>query len=148
MALHGSSHDPVATGTPKAPRQKQTDWFFLLLLVFGLALLLMLVPGVRGRLTRMFSGSVAARMNPGVVVWVKRQAGTYYCEGTRMYGSAPGSYMEQGEALTEGYQPEFGQYCKETQAKESRGHNGKANRSSRKVAVTPRRPSSESPATK
>lgn len=49
--------------------------------------------------------------DPKTTVWVRPSEGSYYCAGSVMYGRGPGRSMEQGRALTLGYQPALGRYC-------------------------------------
>lgn len=145
MARNGSSYRPVVSDTRKPPRQRETGVFMLLLLVFGLALAVIYVPGLRTRVRSFFPPSANPTMNSAVVVWADKQAGSYYCAGSRLYGKKPGSYMRQGNALTHGYQPALGRYCEEEQTKQSKGVRHMADRSSQKDALTPDRHSSVFP---
>lgn len=86
-----------------------------LALVFGFALALVFVPGIRRHLAGLFPSASRPRMNPAVVVWADRMAGNYYCAGSMLYGRQPGTYMKQGQALTFGFQPDLGQYCRKPQ---------------------------------
>lgn len=46
------------------------------------------------------------------VVWASKKTGSYYCDGSYMYGRAEGVFMKQVDALDTGYQPALGAYCK------------------------------------
>jgi hypothetical protein len=44
-------------------------------------------------------------------VWVNTNSGVYYCANSIMFGTAPGHYMKQVDALDHGYQPALETYC-------------------------------------
>lgn len=48
---------------------------------------------------------------PGVLVWVRKESGFYYCHGDVLFGRKPGKLQTQSEAITSGYRPAGGQYC-------------------------------------
>jgi len=47
-----------------------------------------------------------------VSVWAKAQSGFYYCQGGTLFDSQPGTMMAQVDALTSGYRPSGGEYCR------------------------------------
>lgn len=58
---------------------------------------------------------VLPKEGENVSVWAKAQSGFYYCQGGTLFGSNPGTMMAQGEALTSGYRPFGGDYCRGSQ---------------------------------
>ena len=81
-----------------------------------------LVPSIRGTLgSLLMAQPVNQFMNATVIVWANQQTGNYYCEDSWGYGKGRGTFMKQGEALTDGYQPELAQYCKVVNFRSPRG---------------------------
>lgn len=119
-----------------------------LALVFGFALALVFVPGIRRHLAGLFPSASRPRMNPAVVVWADRMAGNYYCAGSRLYGRQPGTYMKQGQALTFGFQPDLGQYCEESQTTDSSRLNHTKNGHAPNARFSSTQPLSELPSKK
>jgi len=120
MASDDSSYHPVAANVPRNPRPKKGGMFVFLVFIVGLALaMIFFFPGVRNHLGGLVSIQASQKMNPTVLVWADKQAGNYYCAGSLFYGKRPGSYMRQGNALTLGFQPDLGRYCREEQIKDS-----------------------------
>ncbi len=121
MALNTSSYDPVTSNPPRPSGSSSGGLFVLLLVALGLALAIIFFPGIRRHLTGLFATPSSIRMKPTVVVWAEKLAGNYYCAGSPMYGRRPGNLMKQGDALTQGFQPDLGQYCQDPQTKDSTG---------------------------
>jgi hypothetical protein len=115
LALIGSCSRPLGEETPKPRCRRNAGKFLFLLLVFCLTLGAILVPGFRGHLERIFPHSSSPILKSGVVVWTDKHAGSYYCAGSSLYGKGQGTYMEQGKALTLGYQPALGRYSPQGQ---------------------------------
>lgn len=111
MALQGSSYHEEYREPDKPPKG---DGFALDLILVGTAaviLVFLLVPGLRNRVTRVLTTGTSHTIPTEVKVWANKEAGYYYCSGSRFYGHGQGSFMKQGNALTLGYQPELGKYC-------------------------------------
>ena len=119
MALNGSSYRPVMADTRTSRPPKTGGKLALLVFIFACAIPAIFLPRFRHFLQGLFPSAETVRMSPPVVVWANRQTGNYYCEGSRLYGKPPGGYMEQGEALTTGFQPALGRYCQPTQSDDS-----------------------------
>lgn len=111
MALHGSSYEYEVSEPKKPPRRSGAGLSAFLLLVLGVILAFIFVPGLRKRVLKTLIVRTHQKIDADVLVWTNKQAGTYYCSGDRFYGHGQGSYMKQGEALTRGYQPNLGRYC-------------------------------------
>jgi hypothetical protein len=126
MALSGSSY-AQDFAKPKKPPQKKKSGMLDLLLVAGLVVvvLFLVVPSLRNRVARIFASKPSQTIATQVTVWASKDAGAYYCDGSRFYGHGSGSYMKQGDALTDGYQPAMGQYCKGSPAADSKDVNAK-----------------------
>lgn len=92
------------------------------LLASGVVIFILLLPSVNVSLRNMFSGHVRPALNAGMTVWASKDAGVYYCPGSRLYGSGVGVYMKQGDALTKGYQPVLGNYCNPGNKKVAKKH--------------------------
>lgn len=122
MPLNDSSYPSPPGESPAGRRRSSFSWITLLMLVVACALGLSFVPGMRARVDSLLAQAAPPSMNSAVTVWTNKQTGNYYCQGSREYGKGAGSYMQQGEALTAGYQPELSQYCKAITAK---GHTGR-----------------------
>jgi hypothetical protein len=131
VALNGASTRPPIIEPLEPPRRPDYSRFVLLLLAFGLALFLILQPGVRAKLLKLLPAGPKFQMNSGVVVWAGKQSGSYYCPGSALYAKGLGSYMRQGDALTVGYQPALGRYCDSVESKYSKGVTTIANPSDR-----------------
>jgi hypothetical protein len=119
MALNGSSYyGPPADETHKPRVRRDSGKFVFFLLILGVVLAVVLVPGVRGRFEQIFPAVAASpNIHSAVTVWANKDTGIYYCADTEEFGKRPGTFMKQGAALTAGYQPEFEQYCAAPQAK-------------------------------
>ena len=113
MALNGSSCRPLMDESeiPKPHRQSTIGSLARLLLALGVVLAVVFVPSIRVHLKTLFPPMTSPKPNPAVVVWAHKQAGNYYCAGSRLYGKQPGNFMKQGDALTLGFQPALGGYC-------------------------------------
>lgn len=125
MALGGSSYETGFIAPKKKPPRRKGGGLqdVILLLGLGVALLFLLVPGIRRRVAKVFATRPKQTIATEITVWANKNAGYYYCYGSRFYGHGPGSYMRQGDALTDGYQPEMGKYCKELSSTDSKDVN-------------------------
>jgi hypothetical protein len=142
MALPTSSYDPLLSEAPSTSTAiKKDPWLLIGILVLGMAVsALLFIPGLANH----FHGALATveppAMNPTVLVWTNRNTGIYYCADSRLYGRAPGEFRKQGEALTAGYQPVFGKYCKESKVTENKDVTRKRKLSARRWTSSAPRP--------
>ena len=113
MALHSSSYESLHQGyDSESPKPRKKSGGLAIVLIVGFALIAaILIPSVRARVNKFFPTQAQKRVEMGLQVWANKQAGNYYCEGSRFYGRGTGNYMKQGDALTLGYQPALGNYC-------------------------------------
>lgn len=126
MALQGSTYNDDYDEPKKPPKRDSFTTELLLMGALAIALLYLLLPGLRTRVIRAFTVGTQQKVNTEVTVWANKDAGYYYCSGSRFYGHTPGSYMKQGDALTLGYQPELGKYCSGGQSTETKQVDGRA----------------------
>lgn len=124
MARSDSTYSPYNSGAPKRPRKSNSAPFVILALAFAAVLGAIFFPTVRAHLGNLWAAPANEKMNPAVVVWANRNFGSYYCSGSPEYGKGEGRYLGQGEALTMGFQPDLGRYCKQ-QEKDPKGDNEK-----------------------
>jgi hypothetical protein len=119
MALQQSSYDSDFSEPKKPEPQKGHGLSVFLVLVLGALVTVVAVPSLRTRVMRALTVRTPTKIAQDVTVWANKQAGYYYCSGTRFYGHGSGVYMKQGDALTRGYQPELGKYCADSHPKDS-----------------------------
>lgn len=97
---------------PEKRRRAKSSGLEALLLLALLAIVLVLaVPSWRKQVGSIFTVTTQQQIDNGVTVWANQGTGTYSCTGSRFYGHGEGRYMKQGDALTQGYQPELSRYC-------------------------------------
>lgn len=148
MALHGSSAYDHDFSEPKKPPQRSGGGLNIVLLVLAVVLLLvLLLPGLRNKVMSSLSFRTQTKIQMGVLVWANKDAGYYYCHGSRFYGHGSGKFMNQGDALTQGFQPALKQYCTEEKGPDSKAVDGKTGRTDHS-AVNPSesRPNPAAPA--
>jgi hypothetical protein len=83
----------------------------LLLLVGAMAVF---APALRNwSVLSLFEGNdKVTAAKPEIRVWVQKRSGIYYCHDSELYGkSNPGFFLNQGEALQQGYRPSNGVPC-------------------------------------
>ena len=102
----------------KAPVPGLTLLFFGMSFVLAALALLYLLDSRRGwtpdlripRFPTRTQQSAKARLK--VKVWVNKSTGIYYCPDSPIYGhSEPGAYVDQGEAVQDGYSPALHEPC-------------------------------------
>lgn len=127
---HG--HDFAKRKKPPQKKPKKSSGMLDVLLLAGLVIviLFLLVPSLRERVARIFASKPTQTIATQVTVWASKDSGSYYCHGSRFYGHGSGSYMKQGDALTDGYQPDMGQYCQRPSTPDSKDVNAKGTGSS------------------
>lgn len=133
MALHNSSQEnPYDDQDPQRAKPRDSSAGLVVLLLAALALVVAIsVPSVRSQIGKIFRESPPSeKVEMGLRVWAKKREGSYYCADSRYYGHGSGSYMSQGNALTLGYQPSLGNYCKERDS----AHSKMVNKSDRGAA--------------
>ena len=123
MPLQNSSYDTMYDDHgSKAPKPRDNGGFVAILLFVAAALVAaLLIPGVRARVSKLFSSDAPKKVEMGARVWADKQAGNYYCADSSFFGRGTGSYMKQGDALTLGYQPALGSYCRESYSTHVKG---------------------------
>jgi hypothetical protein len=116
MALNHSSYDTMYDDHgSKPPKPQKNGGLVTILLFLATALVAALfIPGVRARVSKLFSSDAPKKVEMGAKVWADKKAGNYYCADSSFFGRGTGSYMKQGDALTLGYQPALGSYCQES----------------------------------
>lgn len=136
MARHGSSyeHDYEEPKKPQKPKGAGTD--LLVLLLLAALLVVVLVPSLRKKAMSELSFGTHTKIQMGVQVWANKDAGYYYCYGSRFYGHGSGKFMDQGDALTRGFQPELGKYCTGNKSPDSKAAAGGSSHPVRSVPVT------------
>lgn len=120
MALNNGSYDQGYSQPNKPPRRKNNGWAAALLLPAVALLLVTLMPSLRKKVMNEFSPPVQIKVEMGAQVWTNKKTGSYYCRGSMFYGHGPGKFMNQGDALTAGFQPEQGKYCTESQSSDAK----------------------------
>jgi hypothetical protein len=115
-----------ATGKPRKRAKSGPRLVHLAGLVIAvLVLALGIAPLGVTTLLREIGIGQAALSAPELPVWVIPQEGNYYCSGGALFGTRPGRFMKQADALTLGYQPATGRYCTAAlSAVASRGQRG------------------------
>ncbi|HEV2387947.1 MAG TPA: hypothetical protein VGS20_11910 [Candidatus Acidoferrales bacterium] len=111
MALKHESWDEPDWDKPKPPRRNDSLGVVIFLLTAAIIMAAIFVPSLSQPLRKMLQPPSRPKLDVSITVWVQRDAGTYQCSDSRLYGKGDGSYMKQGEALTAGYQPALGDYC-------------------------------------
>jgi hypothetical protein len=145
MALQNSSYDETLSASTPTPPKKKDPWILIVILVLvGGALAVMLIPSVSAPFHKAFPTAEHPALNPAVRVWVNQNTGRYYCADSVFYGRAPGEFKEQGDALTAGYQPALGDYCKELKSTDSKELKKKNRPSRSRASTTPSRPTDSS----
>lgn len=113
MALKHEQWDEPEWEKPKPPRRNDVGGLVVFLVCAGIVLAALFVPGLSKPLRKMLEPPQRPRLDASTTVWIQKDAGSYYCSDSRMFGQGGGAYMKQGEALTAGYQPALGLYCNE-----------------------------------
>jgi len=122
MALNNSSYAMYDDHGSKPPRPQKNGGLVTILLFLATALVAALfIPGVRARVSKLFSSDAPKKVEMGAKVWADKKAGNYYCADSSFFGRGTGSYMKQGDALTLGYQPALGSYCQESYSTHAKG---------------------------
>lgn len=111
MALRHDTSYSLPDAEPAPPGGGGIGVILVLLLLIEVVLVVLSVPSFNGPLRNLFFSSSRPALDPSALVWTNKGTGEYFCPDSTRYGVGAGSYMKQGEALTAGYQPEFGNYC-------------------------------------
>ena len=111
MSLKNSSSYGFPEETPQPSRQNSSEAILMFLLAVGTLLIILQIPGVNEFLLKKSERAGRPAIDQSALVWANKDAGLYYCSGSKLYGSGVGAYMKQGDALTAGYQPVLGNYC-------------------------------------
>lgn len=119
MALNGSSYYQDYS-EPKKPPRKNNGWAAALLVPAAALLVVTLMPGLRKKVMKEFSSPAKIKIEMSAQVWTNKDSGYYYCRGSSFYGHGAGRFMNQGDALTGGFQPALGKYCTESQSSDSK----------------------------
>lgn len=112
MALHSSSYESMYEEPGSKPPKREGAGLVAILLVVAVAVIAVLfIPSLRARINKFFPSHVPKKVVMSAKVWADKQAGSYYCADSKFFGRGAGTYMNQGDALTLGYQPALGDYC-------------------------------------
>jgi hypothetical protein len=122
MALHSSSYESMHQdhGARRPKRGKHTDAVALLMVAALAVIATICIPGVRARVNKFFPSAASKKVEMRIRVWANRQAGNYYCPDSHFFGRGTGTYLSQGDALTLGYQPVLGKYCRQADPVDSK----------------------------